>query len=209
MFTELLTQLLGRNDLKGNYIFYDLKEYIRKFAKIEKELGNQFTDLFTLRHYPKNHILLNEGKVSRHLYFLIKGSVVMSNYDEKGNEILFHFFKPGEFITLYPSAIKKTLSKFTIYLYEDAKLLEANWEKVQKLADKHPVLHQLQEEIVADFMDKIMDKLQVLLTCKADERFQYLHKTDPYTFKKIKRYKLCTYLGIKKETLSRVSKKIK
>jgi hypothetical protein len=200
-----MSSFLGRNDLKGNFLYHDLKNYIRKFEAIEKKLGDQFTQLFKVHYLPEGHILLNRGQVSKKIYFLIKGSANLSTYDDDGNEVLLYFFKPGEFIDWYASAKTKLPSHYVIYLNKDATLLSAYWDDIKKLADKHTEIYQLEQQIVGDFLAKFMAFFCCLLTCNAAGKYQYLVQNDPYALQNIQGNLLCTLMGMERETLSRVS----
>ena len=51
----------------------------------------------TIRSYPKNSVLINEGELGDALYVLLQGRVKVYSNDAAGREITFNFVEPGDY----------------------------------------------------------------------------------------------------------------
>lgn len=51
--------------------------------------------------FPKNRIIEEEGRIPKHLYFVVSGFVRLFHYNGKGDEVTTHINCPPGFITLY------------------------------------------------------------------------------------------------------------
>lgn len=49
------------------------------------------------RRYRPREVIVHQGSVSEHVYYLLRGSVAVELYDEGGQRLVFQYIRPGQF----------------------------------------------------------------------------------------------------------------
>lgn len=177
--------------------------------KIDK---NSFTEVVhaTLReaaepmHFLSNEIVLEQGRICKHLYLIEQGMLRNFYFDSKGNDITHWFAREEMIVTAPPSFFKQEASFFGIEAVEDTKVLAVSFDKLEKALKDSIELERFLRITVTEVMITLGQKIIDLQTQSAEYRYDQLLMTHPDIFQRAKLGHIAGYLGIKQQSLSRI-----
>jgi CRP/FNR family transcriptional regulator, anaerobic regulatory protein len=167
------------------------------------KLFQTFNEVTAQRVLSKGEMLLREGEVERHIYYVESGAIrvfYLSEYDEQ----IVRFGYEGSLINSLSSFIKGSPSEFyieairksTIKLITKENLLKLVYENEESLKQ----YIQLLENLVTQQIDREID----LLISSPSERLKRVLDRSPNLFQHVPLKYIASYLRMKPETLSRI-----
>lgn len=184
---------------------HPFRKYILNYTHIPLEDWQIIEFLLTKREYRKGEVILEEGKVCKHVYFLETGFLrFYVNMD--GEEVSKFFTKPPYCFTSQRSFNKSIPAKESIATLEDSRVWEitkSDSDKLLKLESWSTFTRELVQE-VQFFTEQILVEIQ---NQTAEERYIKLVEGGSYLLEKVPLKHLASYLGIAPQSLSRIRKK--
>lgn len=160
---------------------------------------------FTPKKLRKKHYLLQEGEMSRYHAFVLKGCLRMFRVDAKGIEHIFQFAIENWWTGDRESLISGRPSKYNIEALEDSDLLlitQAAMDEIQKIPAMNAMVQNLQQNNVIATQNRI----HAAISYSAEEKYLDFLNTYPDIFQRVPQQMIASYLGITRETLSRIRK---
>ncbi len=179
-----------------------ITRYHRLSAEAEKALQECFTEI-TLN---KNELLLTQGNVCRHLYFLQKGAL-RGFYNLDGKEITHWFGFENDFVTSFHSFITGEPSVENIQLVESCILWAIAKETLADLFNRHHDIERLVRIIYEKYYIRLEERYVNAQFKSAKERYEELILQSPHILERVPLGFIASYLGISQETLSRIRSK--
>lgn len=185
----------------------NLREFIETFVKLSEEDWVAIQELFNRKDYKKNELILDEGKVCKHFYFLESG-LIRFFYNIDGNDITKTFTIAPYCFTSKTSFRKQTESNEGIQALEETTVWQvsySNYKKLESLNAWNIFIRKLLNE-VQEFSDSLYLEMK---TMTAEDRYIKITQTYPdEIIKKIPLKHLSTFLGVAPQSLSRIRRKI-
>lgn len=155
--------------------------------------------------FNKKAFLLREGQHCKHIWWIQTG-LVKTFYNKDGKEINLEFTTENNFVAQLESLRKQTPSKFFIQAVEAATVLEFDRDKLSDLY--------LRSEEISHFGRSVITRLLAEQEAHANrfkilspaERYKHLIRHRPELIQRVSLSQLASYLGISRETLSRLRK---
>lgn len=188
-----------------------LKEMNDLFTALTPMTNDAITDInqiFELKIIPKNTFVLKEGVVMNKIYFLNHG-LLRSYFHRNGNECTTWFMLEKSPFTNFRSFITQQPSLDNIITLEECVVLETTRSKLYELYDKHHCTNTLSRIFSETYFLRHDAHVNDLLFSSAEERYKNFREQMPELEDKVKSKDLSSYLGMTKETLSRVRAKYK
>jgi CRP-like cAMP-binding protein len=185
-----------------------LYQKITAICSISQEDYQFFRDLFTLKKLRKRQYFLQEGDVSKYQAFVAKGILRSYTVDEKGGEHILQFASEGWWIADLSSYLTGEPSFLNIDALEDADLLllsKADWERAM---EKLPALEHYFRIILQNHLVATQKRLLQSLAETAEMKYNRFLKTYPECIQRMPQHMIASYLGVTRETLSRVRKQM-
>ncbi|MFL5740315.1 MAG: Crp/Fnr family transcriptional regulator [Flavisolibacter sp.] len=181
---------------------------INTIAPIGKEEFEYFKTSFAPKKLRKQQYFLQEGDLCKYQAFVEKGIMRSYTIDKKGNEHVLQFASEGWWATDLSSYLTNEPSILNIDALEDVELLLLSkplWEQAMKeiLALEHYFRIIIQNHLVAT-----QKRLLQSLAETAEEKFNRFLQTYPECVQRLSQHQIASYLGITRETLSRVRKQV-
>jgi CRP-like cAMP-binding protein len=179
---------------------------INTIVPIGKEEFNHFKTSFVPKKLKKRQYFLQEGDVCKYQAFVEKGIMRSYTIDEKGNEHVLQFASEGWWAADLSSYLTNEPSFLNIDALEDVELLLLSkplWEKAMK---EIPVLEHYFRIIIQNHLVATQKRLLQSLAETADEKYNKFLQTYPECVQRLPQHQIASYLGITRETLSRVRK---
>lgn len=185
-----------------------LYQKITAICSVSTEDYQFFRDLFTPKKLRKRQYFLQEGDVSKYQAFVAKGILRSYTVDEKGGEHILQFASEGWWIADLSSYLTGDPSFLNIDALEDAELLllsKADWERAM---EKLPALEHYFRIILQNHLVATQKRLLQSLAETAEMKYNRFLKTYPECIQRMPQHMIASYLGVTRETLSRVRKQM-
>jgi CRP-like cAMP-binding protein len=187
-------------------MYQNLFNYISDYSKmsITVEEEELIISHFRPKKLRKKQYFLQEGDVSKYTGFITKGAMRQYYTDNNGDEHVINLFVENYWATDRESFLNLTPSAFYIDAWEDTELLMTTRADMLELIKKVPAI---------DAMIRMMDDRNAIATQKritsiinntAEERYEAFVKSHPQFIQRFPQHQIASYLGVTKETLSRV-----
>ena len=184
----------------------EIIKYISKYIPITVEMKEAIIASEFIKSYKKGTILLEEGKLSKECYFVIKGCI-RSYYIKDGEEKTTEFYTEEQAVT--PSVYGKNLpSEYYLECIEDTIAGVGNPELETTMYRKFPELQLLNQALGEAIMAKYVETFAEFKMNSPEERYLSLLKARPDLIQRAPQHQIASYLGIKPESLSRIRKRI-
>jgi CRP-like cAMP-binding protein len=189
-------------------MFELLFKKINTIISVTEEEHNYLKTLFVFRKLRKRQYLLQEGDVCKHQAFVEKGMLRSYTIDEKGAEHILQFAPEGWWAADLSSYITGEPSRFTIEALEDSELLllsKPSWDHLMQAIPKFEHYFRI---IIQNHLIATQKRLMQSLSETAEEKYLKFTKTYPECVQRVPQHMIASYLGITRETLSRLRKHI-
>ncbi|WP_353185980.1 Crp/Fnr family transcriptional regulator [Parapedobacter lycopersici] len=155
------------------------------------------------RTLKKNDYLLSEGQVCNYEYFVIKGGLRQYEVDPNGREIIIHFGFENWWITDKQSLYSQRPSIYYIEALEETDVLRISREDLACLSVKIPRLERYFHQVLQQ--SSVMWQTKILYLQKpAEQRYLMFREMYGSIEQRISQQHVAAYLGITRETLSRI-----
>lgn len=184
---------------------HPFRQFIHNYTLISNAEWAVVEKYLERMEFKKETILLQEGKVCRHLYFLESGLLrffILKN----GNDITKYFTDVPYCFTSIKSFEAQKPATESIETLEDTVLWAMTFDSVQSLQMLLPVWNTFSRKLVQEvqtYTDEILEELQ---TETAENRYKkMLFDNDPL-LQRVPLKHIASYLGIAPQSLSRIRK---
>jgi len=172
------------------------------------DINNKYNSLngifqsFLAKKVSKGEKIFSKGKRSDFFYFLRKGSA-KSYYFKDSKQICLWFAFDNDFlatISLYDGKV----SNETVEMLEDSEVIQFRIDELKSLSKKNLEVSNLSLNMIKEhavFLEYKLNKLQFMT---GEERYFSLISDFPEILQKVSLTDISSYLGITRETLSRI-----
>jgi CRP-like cAMP-binding protein len=182
-----------------------ITNFIQSIYLLPNEILEDVLGHFKYLEFPKNHLLLQQGKTCKHLWFMTKGAARYFYTNEEGKQMNTWFSMDRQVIADTSSLVKKEPSEESIQLLEDSEMYAIEYTSLQTLIQKHHAFSLWYIKLVElYYIAQIEDRLTDLQFLDAKQRYQKLLSLYPDITNRISLGNIASYLNITQETLSRI-----
>ena len=186
----------------------NLLAYINHYSKIPLSSEEEALVIATFqpKKLRKKQYFLQEGDVCKYASFVVKGAMRQYSVDDKGIEHIVHLFIENYWASDRESTIMLTPSKYNIDAWEDTELLIITRAEMLDLMEKIPALVEMIR--LMDERNAIANqrRLSSTISNSAEKRYEEFVENHPQFIQRFPQHIIASYLGITKETLSRIRK---
>jgi CRP-like cAMP-binding protein len=158
------------------------------------------------RTFPARHIIQREGVVSDSLHFIVKGSI-RAYHLQDGSEIHRHFFLENTFAADMESITSGNASDLFLETLEPTEVVTINRFKMIGLYEQAPVFESIGRNILEQLLAEQHRYARLFTDHTPAGRYAYTEQHHPGLIKRIPLQFLASYLGMARETLSRIRSK--
>lgn len=188
-------------------MMYDsLIKYFNSYSS--KPLTGDEIDLiqssFTPKKFRKRQYFLQEGEVCKYTAFVVKGAMRQYRVDDKGEEHIIKLYIENWWATDRESLMNMTPSIYFIDAWEDTEALLVAKTNLTDLVDRIPAVSDCSRKLDVNFAIASQRRLNAAISLSAEERYHDLEETYPEFLQRFPQHIIASYLGINRETLSRI-----
>lgn len=185
-------------------MFQRLLHNISQNVEISEEEFDYFKSLFLPKKLRKKQYFLQEGEICTHTAFVEKGLMRSYTIDSKGNDHILQFAFEGWWLTDLYSYLTNEPSMFNMDALEDSELLLITKPDWDTLLTNVPSLERYFRILIQNNLIVTQRRLMGELSETAEEKYLRLLKSFPQCIQRVPQHMIASYLGITRETLSRV-----
>jgi len=165
----------------------------------------ELKDLFHYKKYKKGDFIIAKNSVVKDVYFIHAGLVKLSHFDDDNKEFILSFAYENWWETDFAAFYNQTKSSLTLQCIEDTATYGLSYDDYTTLLGKY--------NLSAYFLDKSIkghiasqNRILSLLKHSPKERYEQFLQLYPSLLQRIPKSVLSLYLGVSRETLSRLYK---
>jgi CRP-like cAMP-binding protein len=191
------------NEIKHYLSFY--KNLVPSFTAEELDYITSFLKLI---HLKKGAFYLKQGHIQKEIGFVSKGLVRQYYIDSKGNDITTRFNAENSFSTDYHAFIHQNPSNYNIQCLEDTTIIQLGHQDMQTCYSNYKNYERFGRLIAETILSERQKQIESLLFENAEKRYAHFLAQNAHLFNRISVSHLSTYLGIKRQSLSRIRNKM-
>lgn len=180
-----------------------LQSYLNKLAPLDEREWQSLNELLYVRHFDRKEVFVTAGKKCDVIGFVVEGCFRWVKY-HNGEERTFDFAIEQEFVTNYHSILSKRPSEVDIIAVEKSVVVCVDAAKMLELFDTTFSWQKIGRHLAESTACYAMERLVAAYYDSPQTRYERLMATAPELFLRIPHHILANYLGITKETLSRL-----
>tara|TARA_B110001469_G_scaffold121574_1_gene131182 strand:- start:1570 stop:2160 length:591 start_codon:yes stop_codon:yes gene_type:complete len=176
-----------------------------QFPNLKNESLSALAQVSSYIKLTKGTKLIAEGMRHGYFYLILKGGV-KSYYSKEVRDVCMWFAFKSEVIGTI-TTYQGLPSKETVELLEHSELIKFNIERIKELIRTDLSISLLINDLIIEHTLCIEERLYQLQFLSGEERYKSLQKKTPQILQKVSLTDIASYLGISRETLSRVRSK--
>ncbi|WP_295129152.1 Crp/Fnr family transcriptional regulator [uncultured Chitinophaga sp.] len=182
-----------------------LRKHIEKIIPLTDEEFAFVCSQFTPAQYKKHTFLIREGDRVQHCYFVLSGLLMLVHNDESGKQHIASFAMEDWWETDFLAFHSKTAATMSLQCLENTEVLCLSLTGYQKLCNDLPKMeHFFLRKANAGHIAS-QQRILSFLTANAKQRYELLLNKYPALFQRVPKTLLASYLGVSRETLSRLA----
>jgi CRP-like cAMP-binding protein len=191
-------------------------EIIQKYISVTKELCpkiadealHYFTSKLTISELKPKQYYIMAGTVQKEIGYIFSGLMRTFYIDGTGKEITVDFTKEGNYATHFTTFGTNKPSKFYFQSIEQTVIINISYQHFQDCCEKFPELERCIRLIVSQAHNILLGRMEGFLFDSAETRYLNFTAENPDLFNRVSISDLCTYLGVERQTLTRIRKKL-
>ena len=190
----------------------EIQIYLKHIKQVCPELTDEvlakFSKKLTVTCLVKNDIYITSGQIQKQGGYLVKGLIRAFHTDDFANEKNIYFIPENEYTFHYASFMDKKPSPLTFQCLEPSIVVNFPMEHFHTAYAQIPKFEKYGRLIVETKLKIQQKRLESLLFQNAEQRYLDFVNQYPQLFKRINVSQLCSYLGVERQTLTRIRKKL-
>ena len=182
-----------------------LREHIEKIIPLTDDEFSVVLSHFKSRSFKKKEFLIEKGDSNVDCYYIVSGLLRLVYEDENGNEHIVSFAMEDWWESDYYAFFTQTKATLSLECLEDTEVLYCTLEQYKNLCNGLQKMERFYlEKATSGFLGS-QRRIISWQTSNSKERYEQLLKQYPLLFQRVPKSLIASYLGVSRETLSRLS----
>ncbi len=185
-------------------------EVFARYLRDHTDLSNEDLEIICAagvqRNLRKWQPLLQDGEIWKINCFIASGSLRIYRISDDGKEHTFRFGVETWWVTDVESYNNEKPSLYNIEALENSIVIVWTKEKWISLMREIPALRAFQDRLTASSYEASQRRIYSLISSSAEEKYTEFQKTYPTIFNRVPLHMVASYLGVSRETVSRLRK---
>lgn len=187
-------------------MYDNLVSYINSHLQedISQNTIDKIKEVFKYKKVRKHQYFLHEGEVCKKAGFIVKGAMKQYTIDDKGKENIIGLYIENWWVSDKESLSNGSQSPYFIDAIEPTEMLVVAKEDMDRNLSKLPFMVELRNALIEREAYHLMRRVHAANTLTAKQRLDQLEKDYPAFSQRFPQRIIASYLGMTKETLSRI-----
>jgi len=183
-----------------------LQQHIVKLIPSFKYEIDKVLDYFEKQTFPTNHIVINEGDIVNHFYFVISGCMHIYFTDHERHKNTIHFAIEEWWLTEYNAFLGSSASNFGIATLEPTEVLAIKKENFEQLLLDYPFMGIYFNKVHMRAYGASLQKQKTFATTSKEDFHNYFCTQYPDLVKRFPDDVFASYMGISIDELAILNK---
>jgi CRP-like cAMP-binding protein len=183
-----------------------VSQKLELLRKKDEQAFNEFSGAFETGSCNKGEVLIPMYKTCDRLYIVQSGIAKQFRHKEDGSEYITWFSFKGDLLVAFASFVTQEPSKEAIKIIEDCEYISISRKMCYELASKYHAVETFFRELLEIYYIQSDERLFFLQSFTAKQKYNHILKEMPHFLQRLPQKELSSFLGIKRETLSRIRK---
>jgi len=185
----------------------DLLETLSFIVPLPASLQDRVTREAITENFKRKHLLLKPGETARRLYFIRRGFLRAFFIDEHGKECTTWFMGQGDLMISVYSFFTQQPAHEYIEVLQDCKLQSISWQQLNGYYADFTQGNLMGRIVTQKYYIMSEERAIFLRTQTPNLRYEKLLEHHPDIEQQTSQNNIASYLGISRETLSRIRRK--
>ncbi len=182
-----------------------LRSQIERIIPLTDEEFEFVLSHFQQKKFKKHQIVIHEGDLAPYDFFVVKGLMKVSRIDPEGKEHIIQFGMEDWWITDAQAYHNRTRATLIVDCLEDTDALALSLENREKLyRELQKMEYFFLKKTTAGYI-ALQKRILCFISSSANERYHNLLEIYPGLIQRVPRSMIASYLGVSRETLSRLN----
>lgn len=156
----------------------------------------------------QKQFFIHANTIQKEIGFIFSGLIRAFYIDNNGNEISVNFFGENRYATHYTAFITQTPSKYYFQCIEPTVVVTITYKHIQEGYEKFSIFERYGRLVAEEVLKMQQQRIEGFLFENAESRYLAFIKKNPDLFNRISISYLASYLGIERQSLTRIRKKL-
>lgn len=194
-----------------------MKEEIETYLNSVKSLCPKVTEAeltylksgLTVRGLKAKHFFIHANTIQKEIGFIYSGLIRAFYIDQNGNEISVNFIRENRYVTHYSAFITQTPAKYHFQCIEPTILVSISYQHIQEGYIKFPIFERYGRLVAEEVLKMQQKRIESFLFENAVTRYLEFVQENPDLFNRVSLSHLASFLGIERQSLTRIRKKLR
>ena len=168
----------------------------------------KYSEVLTVTNLKKGDIHINAGTIQQQGGFLVSGLIRKYSIDEEGNDQTISFISENDYSVHYESFVSQQPCLFSYECLEDCSIVNFSYDHFNSIHQRFPIFQKYLRVILERKLKIQKERLEGHLYLDAEQRYLKFINQYPDLLQRIQITHLCSYLGIRRQSLTRIRKKL-
>lgn len=180
-------------------------QYLKNYSSTPLTAADEalIKEAFVPKKIRKRQYFLQAGEVCKHMAFIVKGAMRQYSVDDKGAEHVLRLSLENWWAGDRESFTMLTPSIYNVDAWEESDVLIITKADMTRL-NVIPALNEMAKKLDDNHSFALLKRVNAAISLSAEQRYQELESTYPEFLQRFPQHIIASYLGITKETLSRI-----
>lgn len=185
-------------------MFKAFEDFMAAEVKLRPEEISHILALATVRKLKRREILLQEGHICQYKAFILDGLLKTGSVSDGGQEYVLRFNPENSWAVDPLSFSKKVPARFSIDAVERSTVLLWTFPAFEELMTSIPVFKTYMSKLLMDTFYDTHERVKSNISYTSEEKYLDFVNTFPDLLPRLPLHLVAAYLGISRETLSRI-----
>lgn len=184
-----------------------LRSHIEEIVSLTDEEFALVCTYFKPRKVAKKEYLLKSGQTVKSEFLVQKGLLKAFMHDDLMKEHIVQFAMESWWVSDYPAYAKQTKGEMCVQALEPCFVLELSLEDKNSMCENVPKMYQFHGKKSFSGYVSLQKRVLSMMKNSAKEKYELLLHQYPELFQRVSKTMIAHYLGVSRETLSRLEKR--
>ena len=181
-----------------------LRQHLSKTISLTDEEFNHVLSHFKPQSFKKGQVIISEGDKVDKEYFVLSGCLKSFFINDEAKMYILQFAMPTWWTTDYNAMYNKTTASINVDCITDAEVLTlSNSDREKICSEIHQVEHFFRWRTNRGYV-AVVKRLLSMMNNDTKVRYEELLKQYPELYNTVPKHLIAAYLGVSRETLSRL-----
>ncbi len=183
-----------------------LRQHINQVVKLSNDDFDKVQTFFKPITIDKKDYLINSGKKVKAEYLVVSGLLKAFMFDDQGKEHIIQFAMENWWVSDYPAYKQQATGEICVQALEPCIVLELTLDNKNNMCQQVPAMYQFHATKAFGGFVALQKRVLSLMKNSAKEKYELLLEQYPELFQRVSKTMIAHYLGVSRETLSRLQK---